>query len=151
MLSHSVESDSLQSPWLEPARLPCPWNFPGKNTGVGCHSLLQGIFQTQGSNPGLLIATREAPIPNINPPQFRTKCPLQLWGLKTFPMTATFLQMLGARSRLSPATPTNACAFYMSQLLPWWNTKRPKGLRRHSSKGPIPYPLPTSPSFPKHQ
>ena len=35
-------------------RLLCPWNFPGKNTGVGCHSLLQGIFPTQGSNPSLL-------------------------------------------------------------------------------------------------
>ena len=32
----------------------CPWSFPGKDTGVGCHSLLQGIFPTQGSNPGLL-------------------------------------------------------------------------------------------------
>ena len=31
-----------------------PWNFPGKNTGVGRHSLLQGIFPTQGLNPGLL-------------------------------------------------------------------------------------------------
>ena len=31
-----------------------PWNFPGKSTGVGCHFLLQGIFPTQGSNPGLL-------------------------------------------------------------------------------------------------
>ena len=31
----------------------CPWNSPGKNTGVGCHSLLQGIFPTQGSNPDL--------------------------------------------------------------------------------------------------
>ena len=30
--------------------------FPGKNTGVGCHFLLQGIIPTQGSNPGLLIA-----------------------------------------------------------------------------------------------
>ena len=28
-------------------------DFPGKNTGVGCHFLLQGIFPTQGSNPGL--------------------------------------------------------------------------------------------------
>ena len=37
-----------------PASLPCQWNFPGKNTGVGCHSLLQGIFLTQGPNPGLL-------------------------------------------------------------------------------------------------
>ena len=35
-------------------RLLCPWGFPGKNTGVGWHFLLQGIFPTQGSNPGLL-------------------------------------------------------------------------------------------------
>ena len=32
----------------------CPWNCPGKNTGVGCRFLLQQIFLTQGSNPGLL-------------------------------------------------------------------------------------------------
>ena len=32
----------------------CPWNSPGKNTGVGCRSLLQGIFPTQGLNQGLL-------------------------------------------------------------------------------------------------
>ena len=39
---------------LEPARHLCPWNFLGKNTVVGCHFLLQGIFPTQGSNRGLL-------------------------------------------------------------------------------------------------
>ena len=32
----------------------CPWNFLGKNTGVGCYAHNQGIFPTQGSNPGLL-------------------------------------------------------------------------------------------------
>ena len=32
----------------------CPWDFPGKNTGVGCHSLLQGISLTQGLNLGPL-------------------------------------------------------------------------------------------------
>ena len=37
-----------------PARLLCPWDFPGKGTAVGCHSFLQGIFPTQGSNPSLL-------------------------------------------------------------------------------------------------
>ena len=37
----------------EPARLLCPWDSPGKNTGVGCHALLQGVLPTQGSNPGL--------------------------------------------------------------------------------------------------
>ena len=31
-----------------------PWDSPSKNTGVGCHALLQGIFPTQGSNPCLL-------------------------------------------------------------------------------------------------
>ena len=36
---------------LQTARLLCPWDFPGKNTGVGCHFLLEGIFPTQGSNP----------------------------------------------------------------------------------------------------
>ena len=33
-----------------PTRLLCPRDSPGKNTGVGCHALLQGIFQTEGSN-----------------------------------------------------------------------------------------------------
>ena len=47
-------SDSLQPHGLQPARLLCPWDSPGKNPGVGCHALLQGIFPTQGSNPGLL-------------------------------------------------------------------------------------------------
>ena len=39
---------------LKFARLFRPWDSPDKNTGVGCHFLLQGIFPTQGSNPGLL-------------------------------------------------------------------------------------------------
>ena len=38
---------------LQPTRLLCLWDFPRKDTGVGCHYLLQGIFPTQGSNPGL--------------------------------------------------------------------------------------------------
>ena len=37
----------------DPPGLYSPWNFPGQNTGVGCLSLLQGIFPTQGSNSGL--------------------------------------------------------------------------------------------------
>ena len=47
--SHSVMSNSL---W--PQGLYIPWNSPGQNTGVSSLSLLQGIFPTQGSNPGLL-------------------------------------------------------------------------------------------------
>ena len=37
-----------------PARLLCPWDFPGENTGVGKHFLLQGISRTQGLDLGLL-------------------------------------------------------------------------------------------------
>ena len=40
---------------LQSARLLCRWDFPGRNTGVGCHFLLQGIFPTQGSNLYLLL------------------------------------------------------------------------------------------------
>ena len=45
---------TLQLYGLEPARLLCPWDSPGKNTGVGCRALHQGIFPTQGSNLGLM-------------------------------------------------------------------------------------------------
>ena len=53
MLRGSVVSDSLRSHGLWSTRFLCPWNSPGKNTGVGCHFLLQGIFPTQGSILGL--------------------------------------------------------------------------------------------------
>ena len=53
-VSHLVVSNALQPHGLQPTRLLCPWNSPGKNTGLGSHSFLQGIFLTQGLNPGLL-------------------------------------------------------------------------------------------------
>ena len=46
-------SDSWQPHGLQPTRLLHPWDSPGKSTGVGSHFLLQGIFPTWGSNPGL--------------------------------------------------------------------------------------------------
>ena len=53
MLSRSVMLDSATL-WAVAHQLPlCPWDSPGKNTGVRCHSLLQGIFSIQGSKPGL--------------------------------------------------------------------------------------------------
>ena len=44
----------MPSTYVQPSRLVCPWDSPGKNTGLDCHALLQGIFPTQESNPGLL-------------------------------------------------------------------------------------------------
>ena len=52
MLSRSVVSGS-DNLWTEGRQTPVSWGFPGRNTGVGCHFLLQGIFPTQGSNPQL--------------------------------------------------------------------------------------------------
>ena len=52
--AQSVVSNSLWPHRLYPTSLLCPWDFPGKHTGVGCHFLFQGIFPTQGSNLCLL-------------------------------------------------------------------------------------------------
>ena len=52
--SHSVVSDSLWPHRLQPTRFLCLWDFPDKNTRVGYHFLLQGIFLTQGSKLHLL-------------------------------------------------------------------------------------------------
>ena len=50
----SLSHVGLKPHGLSPIRLLCPWVcFLGKNTGVGCHALLQGIFPTQGLNPVL--------------------------------------------------------------------------------------------------
>ena len=58
MLTEIVQSLShvqlLQPCGMQPAKVLSPWDFPGKNTGVGCHFLLQGIFPTKDSNPALL-------------------------------------------------------------------------------------------------
>ena len=53
MLSCSVVSDSFQHHELYLQGSSCSWDSPGKNTGVGCHTLLQGICPSQGSNPGI--------------------------------------------------------------------------------------------------
>ena len=52
VLVTSVMSDSLRPCGLESARLLSHWNYSSKNIGVGCHALFQGIFPTQGLNPG---------------------------------------------------------------------------------------------------
>ena len=57
-VSHTVLSDSLWSHGLWPTWFLRPYNSPGKSTGMGCHFLLQEIFLTQGSNPGLLHCRR---------------------------------------------------------------------------------------------
>ena len=59
ILSRSVVSNSWQPHGLQPTRLLCPRDFPGRNTGVGCHFLLQGIVSTQ--------ETRQKVMQNLGP------------------------------------------------------------------------------------
>ena len=56
VLSHFSLSNSSRLYGLHPTRFLCPWDFPGSNTGVGYHALLQGIVPTQGSNLSLLCS-----------------------------------------------------------------------------------------------
>ena len=51
---HIPSGEALLLALGKPTRLLCPWDFPGKNTGLGFHVLLQGIFLTWGLNPNLL-------------------------------------------------------------------------------------------------
>ena len=48
--SCAVVSDSLRPQGLQPTRLLCPWDFPGKSTGVGCHCLLRDICYCYSNN-----------------------------------------------------------------------------------------------------
>ena len=66
----SVMSHSLRPRRLWPSRLLSPWNSPGRNTGVGSHSLLQGIFPTQGLNSGC----RHILCPLSHPDQYTDHC-----------------------------------------------------------------------------
>ena len=68
---HSVVSNSLWPRGPYSCSLPgssVHGDSPGKNTGVGCHSLLQGIFPTQGSNPGLPHCRHHYREPPAKPP-----------------------------------------------------------------------------------
>ena len=70
----SVVSDHLRPHGLYPARLLCPRNSPVKNTGVGCHALLQGIFLTQGLNQRLLRCSQMLyPVSHLGSPDLASR------------------------------------------------------------------------------
>ena len=77
----------LQPQGQQPAMLLCPWDFPGKNTGGGCHLLLQLIFLTQGSNPRLLHWQADSsPLRHQGSPKpmiYTTYSKRQNWSLRT--------------------------------------------------------------------
>ena len=88
MLSHSVMSDSLQPHGLWPTSLLCPWDSPGKNTGVGCPFILQGILLTQETETESLASLVLAgglftTVPTGNPLIIKTKHKKHVWSLPT--------------------------------------------------------------------
>ena len=87
LFSRSVMADSFETPWTVAHQFLCPWDFPGKNTIVGCHFLLQEIFPTQNwtwvSGTAGRFFTAEPPV------RFAT-----FHGVKTPTMTNFTLSML---------------------------------------------------------
>ena len=65
VLSCSVVADSLRPHELQASSFCYPWNFPGKNTGSGCHFLLQGIFPIHGLNCLLHWQADSLPLSNL--------------------------------------------------------------------------------------
>ena len=137
--SHSVVSDSLQPHGLQPARLLCPWDCPGKNAGVGCHFLLQGIFSTQGSNPGLLHCRQilhhfsHQGIPNTSTSKYETAALFPITNLAS-PFLPPWSQSLASSvsaildtyrrlyqlSGLPGATHHMPFHFFSSCTISWW-------------------------------
>ena len=78
---------------MDCTRLLCPWDSPGKNTGMGCHFLLQGIFSTQGSYPHFLcpLHWQVGSLPSGKPvPGRRKSCFEALrWGRSLYGATET--------------------------------------------------------------
>ena len=102
VLSSSVVSDSLWPHGLQSTRLLCPWNFPGKNIGVGYTLLLQVIFWTQGLKLHLLC--------------------LLHWQMDSLPLHfLTFLVLQGASGLycIFPATVFKSAIYLMSTGFIW--------------------------------
>ena len=103
----SVMSDSLQPCGLQPARLLCLWDFPGKNAGVGCRALLQGIFPTQGSKLGLLHWRQILyhPPPNGSTPTLVPAGPAQAQATHSLTIARACPHELELPGKLSPNPP----------------------------------------------
>ena len=89
-----------------PTRLFCAWDSPGKNTGVGCHSLLHGTFRTQGLNSGLLYC-RQIVLPSEPPGK-----PLRLFTHFKFLYSAN-----SNKIRHSLPSPFHLSLYFLQQFL----------------------------------
>ena len=97
----SVVSDSVRLQRQQPTRLPCPWDSPGKNTGVGCHFLLQCIKVKSESEVPQLCPTssnpRDCSLPGSSVHGICQARVLE-WGAIAFPTVFTRMEKLGCKS-----------------------------------------------------
>ena len=122
MLGHPVMSDSLRFHGLQPSRLLCPWDFPGKNTGVVCHILLQGIFPTQGLKLHLLHQQANSlPMGHLGSPHKLIKHPL--YFLKTLRICEAVKKF---QNNFSPSNRKTDSAFF-ADLESNSEVEKPKG------------------------
>ena len=129
--NHESESHSVVFNSLWPHGLHSPWNSPGQTTGVGSCSLLQGIFPTQGSNPGLLhcrqilyqLSYQGSPTHTLyqlqgssfNVVLWLSRASLVAQRVKNPPaMPETWVRSLGWEDPLEKGMATH------SSILPWW-------------------------------
>ena len=106
MQSHFSHVWLFATRWTVAPRLLCPWDSPGRKTGIGWHFLLQGIFLTQGSNPHLLY--------------------LLHWQVRLFTTSATSVHAKSLQSRPTlcdpmECSPTGSSVHRISQarILEW--------------------------------
>ena len=130
-VSCSVVSNSLRPHGLGPAKLLSPWDFPGKNIAVGCHSFLQGIFLTQGIELGspTLNADSLPSEPSGKTTITSTKCTIFL-NLKNKTSYLNYLLLhcccLVVQSRLTLCSPTDCSlpdssvhGIFQARILQW--------------------------------
>ena len=136
----SIQScPALCSPWIVAHQLLCPWDSPGKNTGVGCHALLQGIFPTQGSKLCLLYLLR------WQVGSFLSKFPKWLWssqldsslktGIWKF-MECSFFTLESYKISLSFPCPCCPKPFSLSKQMPTTKLVHPESLTMRQRYAP---------------
>ena len=102
-------------------RLLHPWDFPGKSTGVGCHCLLQGIFPTQGSNPGLLHCRQDT---LTSEPPGKPFYKGTRYTLRIFPRSSTSsLSFLPSSFRVCPQSSTKMPGALYVQSCNYWRNR----------------------------
>ena len=105
MLSHFSRVQLCVTPRQQPTRLPCPWDSPGKNTGVGCHFLLQCVKVKSESEVAQSCLTYSDPM-NYSLPGSSIHGIIQArvleWGAIAFSVTRTRVMLMTDALRKCP-------------------------------------------------